>query len=124
VHDDVPVSSANLKANEQGRALTDPSNIIGGPPDMVCPYYFFGFLILDVRSGVFRLANGACQMSDDLAILQVRKDGAKVYSTGSRRSGRVHGIVSRSWYSLLRVRLTERALRLNDCASDACFRLR
>jgi hypothetical protein len=81
VHDDVPVSSANLKANEQGWALTDPSNIIGGPPDMVCPYYFFGFLILDVRSGVFRLANGACQMSDDLAILQVRKDGAKVYST-------------------------------------------
>ena len=77
MHDDTPVLSANLVANEQGWALADPSNIIGGPPDLVCPYYFFGFSILDVRSGVFRLANGACQMSDDLAMLRLGRMAAR-----------------------------------------------
>ena len=48
---------------------------------MVCPYYFFGFSILDVKSGVTRLTTGACQMSDDLSILQVRNEGTKVYFT-------------------------------------------
>jgi hypothetical protein len=68
-------------AQEHGWGLGDPSNMIGGPPDMVCPYYFLGFSILDVASGVNRLAVGACQMSDDLALLQVREDRGKVYFT-------------------------------------------
>jgi hypothetical protein len=83
IHDDndVDILKSRLVPNERGWALTDPSNIAGGPPDMVCPYYFFGFSILDVKSGVTRLATGACKMSDDLAILQVRRDGGRVYFT-------------------------------------------
>jgi hypothetical protein len=81
MHDDMAVLSSTLVANEHGWALTNSSDIIGGAPDMVCPYYFFGFSILDVKSGVTRLTTGACQMSDDLSILQVRNEGTKVYFT-------------------------------------------
>jgi hypothetical protein len=53
----------------------------GDEPDLICPYYFFCFSILDVKTGGHRLATGACQMTDDFKLFQVRKCDTKVYFT-------------------------------------------
>jgi hypothetical protein len=51
-------------------------------PDMLCPYYYMCFSILDVQTGGQRRVNGACKMTDGFTLLRVEKrDDGKFYFT-------------------------------------------
>jgi hypothetical protein len=49
-------------------------------PDIICPYYFMCFSVLDVSNQVHRLIKGSCKMTDDFKLFGVRRgEGQKFY---------------------------------------------